>query len=194
MASIDNACGQIVTRTAPCPSPTTSPLPPPPVPTCPAMLCLRPPGKDDNPLTQKRKAAFDREPRKAQSVGGPPTQATARRDGKLQQWVRESSPPCPELVEAREYLLQGAPYRGLSPFAARDAVKALGGRWLPNPVKEERGDGMIAGWWTATSAPGGMGAAGGSAGGAAGGGRGGAGGRTTRGMVVSVDRRAGLPR
>ena len=46
------------------------PLPPPPVPTCPAMLCLRPPGKDDNPLTQKRKAAFDREPRKAQSVGG----------------------------------------------------------------------------------------------------------------------------
>ena len=116
------------------------------------MLALRPPGRDDKPLTQKRKAAFDREPRKASNAPPRPAHsAPPLRDGKLQQWVRESAPTGPELVEACEYLLSGAPYRGSSPFAAMEAVKALGGTWQPNPLKTERGDGMVSGWWVAVT-------------------------------------------
>ena len=55
-------------------------------------------------------------------------------------------------VEAVEYLKLGAPYKGVSAFESKDALKELHAVWAPNPLKNRADgvrDGLVGGWWSA---------------------------------------------
>ena len=123
-------------------------------------LALRPPSKDDKPVVQKNKAAFDRAPKPPPpklvrtmprlAFDAPRAAPQPLAGGKLQQWLlQHRAGSCCE--DALRYLMQGPPYRGVASFDAKEAVKAAGARWVPNPEKVYKGmrDGVAAGWWSA---------------------------------------------
>lgn len=124
-------------------------------------------GKDDKPVSQKRKAAFDTGPKKqlpklqfsTANVGKKPGAkeedkdeegAAQKKDGKLQLWLRAGNGDRPGCEEAREYLLRGTPYRGQHARNTKDAVKEAGAVWLKNPLKlDDARDGISPGWFVA---------------------------------------------
>lgn len=126
-------------------------------------FALRRAGKDDKPVVKK--AVPKRQPKPSFSsteVGkkhkpANKEQAThtlvLSKAGKFQQWLASGGGDRPGCEEAREYLMRGAPYRGTSLFLAKEDIKELGGKWLPNPLKidKEAKDGIARGWWSAPS-------------------------------------------
>ena len=77
--------------------------------------------------------------------------AEAKRvDSPLISWLREGNGDREGYMEAREYLMIGPPYKGDSDFKAKELVKETGGKWMPNPLKEQGvKNGITSGWWSA---------------------------------------------
>ena len=50
-------------------------------------------------------------------------------------WLRDKETSHAVHVAAKDYLLEGAPFKGDSTFDAKDAIKDLGGTWRRNPDK-----------------------------------------------------------
>ena len=107
-------------------------------------FALRAPGKDDKPLGQKRKAAFDAAPKKQPGKlqfstsnlskkpgddaedGKQDAALQQNKDGKLQRWLQAGGGDRPGMEEARDYLLRGTPYKGSHARNTKDAVKEAG--------------------------------------------------------------------
>ena len=67
-------------------------------------------------------------------------------------WLRDKETSHAVHVDmAKDYLLEGAPFKGDSTFDAKDAIKDLGGTWRRNPDKAKDCDdkSIRRGWWSA---------------------------------------------
>lgn len=118
-------------------------------------------GKDTKPVVQrvgqkrgvpvkfssaetKRKLNDEKDPSALSSSAAP-----APKSG-LVKWLEEGNGDKPGYEDAREYLMSGLPYKGNSDFSAKEALKELGAKWCPNPLKEKGAkDGVCPGWWSA---------------------------------------------
>ena len=75
--------------------------------------------------------------------------ATVPKSG-LVRWLDQGNGDRPGYEDAREYLISGPPYKGDSDFSSKEALKDLGAKWCPNPLKEKGAkDGVCPGWWSA---------------------------------------------
>ena len=77
--------------------------------------------------------------------------AAAPYDSLLARWLRDGHGDRDGFFEAREYLLKGPPYKGSSRFDAKDTIKELGAKWVPNALKDkgDANDKRCYGWWSA---------------------------------------------
>ena len=118
---------------------------------------LKPPGGDQKPALQKRRAGFSKTPSKPQAkprfstkaIGQMPGQeaidaeaakaakAAEVPDSRFVQWLKQGNGERPETRVARNYLLRGAPWLGDHDYEKKEAIRDAGGVWWRNPEKAE---------------------------------------------------------
>ena len=124
-------------------------------------MFLKPPTRSDAPKRKSPLLAFSNKkraviPKALPSDASLENAAAAEREASRRSdpfyvWLENLSHR-EAFVEAVEYLKLGAPYKGVSAFESKDALKELHAVWAPNPLKNRADgvrDGLVGGWWSA---------------------------------------------
>lgn len=123
-------------------------------------MFLRPATASDKPRTNRsRKGAFTNNLAPKIKAWTPPVDEKEapppppKHETEFVRWLRQQQPEenAPYRQATRDYLLEGPPYRGESTYDAKDTLKDMEAKWVPNPAKKKgcQDKTIRRGWWSA---------------------------------------------
>jgi len=126
------------------------------------MFKLKPPTSSDKPKPNRSlKGAFTGKltpkpkpfkPPSDEDDAPPPQAPVPKEPTEFMKWLKDKPTNGAWHVEsAKEYVLEGPPFKGDSSFDAKQDIKEAGGRWVPNPLKRKdcEDKSIVRGWWGA---------------------------------------------